>query len=161
MTQRLTTRETLFCHFHTMLGNGAEAALQAGYPACNAAKTAARLLERADITGKCAEMARHQLPEAARRGLLRMAFGTVGDAVSLLLDENFHPERLAGLDLYCISEIKRLKDGGLEMKFHDRLRALELLSGMEHNETDKDITSLCTALEQGAQALRTREPDAN
>ena len=160
MTQRLTARETLFCHFHTMLGNGAEAAVQAGYPACDAAKTAVRLLERSDIAEKCADITRRQLPEAARRGLMRIAFGTVGDAVSLLFDENLHPEHLAGLDLYCISEIKRPKGGGLEMKFQDRLKALELLSGMEHNETDRDLSSLCVALEQGARALH-REPHEN
>lgn len=70
-------------------------------------------------------------------GLRRLAFGEIQDAVSLLFEsEEGIIEKLSGLDLFNISEIKRVKGGGMEIKFFDRLKALDKL-GQVISTTDK------------------------
>ena len=70
-------------------------------------------------------------------GLRRLAFGEIRDAVSLLFEsEDDIIEKLPKLDLFNISEIKRVKGGGMEIKFFDRLKALDKL-GQVISTTDK------------------------
>ena len=65
-----------------------------------------------------------------KKGYEKLAFGSVNDAVRLLFGEAPAPEELERMDFDNIAEIRRLKDGGLEIKFYDRLRALECLRGL-------------------------------
>ena len=68
----------------------------------------------------------------AREGLERLAFGRINDAVELALsgdEENF--SRFDGADLFAVSEIKRVKGGGVEIKFFDRLKAIEQLVALD------------------------------
>lgn len=66
-------------------------------------------------------------------GLRELAFGEVNDAVRLAFsDEMPSPEMLAGMRLFNVSEIKRVKGGGVEIKFFDRLKALEKLYEYAH-----------------------------
>ena len=58
------------------------------------------------------------------------------------------------MDLFPITEIKRPRAGGIEMKFCDRLKALEKLAQMEEQETQGNSLSFYQALENSAQALR-------
>ena len=61
-------------------------------------------------------------------GLKQLAFGSVSDAVSLLyLSDEEILAKLPRLKLLNVSEIKRPKGGGMEIKFFDRLKALEKL----------------------------------
>ena len=70
-------------------------------------------------------------------GLRRLAFGEIRDVVSLLFEsEDDIIEKLPKLDLFNISEIKRVKGGGMEIKFFDRLKALDKL-GQVISTTDK------------------------
>ena len=76
----------------------------------------------------------------AREGLERLAFGRVNDAAELALsddEENF--SRFDGADLFCVSEIKRVKGGGVEIKFFDRLKAIDQL--VELDERIRNIES--------------------
>ena len=58
-------------------------------------------------------------------GYERLAFGSTTDAFRLLMsDTELDVDRL---DLYNVSEIKKPKDGAMEIKFFDRLKALEYL----------------------------------
>lgn len=61
-------------------------------------------------------------------GLRHLAFGEIQDAVRLLYapEEQILPA-LGEMDFFNISEIKRPKGGGMEIKFFDRLKALEKL----------------------------------
>ena len=62
-------------------------------------------------------------------GFRRLAFGDIQDAVALLFEsEENILSSLPRLDLFNISEIKRQKGGGMEIKFFDRLKALDKLS---------------------------------
>lgn len=98
------------------------------------------------------------LPATAEEGLRKLAFGTITDAVKLL----YHPpenekelEELETLDLYAVSELKRTKDGILEMKFYDRLKALQSLQESEHQSEEEP--PLYRAIRESAEKLRMKE----
>lgn len=88
-------------------------------------------------------------------GFERIAFGGVNDAVSLLFRTEPDPEELRRLDLYSVAEIRRLKDGGIEIKFYDRMKALECLRQME--ESGSGQSPLYRALEECARAQKGEE----
>ena len=69
--------------------------------------------------------------ESVRSGLERLAFGSILDAVKLIRDEG--ETDISSLDLFNVSEIKRVKGGGVEIKFFDRLEALEKLLQIEES----------------------------
>ncbi len=83
-------------------------------------------------------------------GYRQLAFGTVQDAVALLFaGEQEIAEKLSGYNLFNVSEIKRPKGGGMEIKFFDRLKALEKL--WEFSEmTSSEPVSFYLALEESA-----------
>lgn len=88
--------------------------------------------------------------DSIRGGYERIAFGGVCDAVRLLFEEEPAPEVLAGLDLYNVEQIKRLKGGGMEITFYDRMKALECLR--ELSEKGEQDSPLYRALEACARA---------
>ena len=61
------------------------------------------------------------------------------------------------MDLYNISDIKRKKGGEIEIKFFDRLKALEHLQQISSQEEKDPAESLFRAIEKGAAALRDDE----
>lgn len=90
------------------------------------------------------------LQEQVERGLLDIALGSVSDAVSLLfMTEEEALQRLPKLKLMNVSEIKRPKGGGTEIKFFDRLKAFEKLMQNHEGTTDGSL-SFYEALEKSA-----------
>lgn len=88
-----------------------------------------------------------------KNGLCDLAFGSVSDAISLLyLSDEEAMARLPKLKLMNVSEIKRPKGGGMEIKFFDRIKACEKLAGMEHSAQDEGL-SFYQALEKSAQRI--------
>ena len=154
---KLSLRERRFCESYVMLCDAGKAAQVAGYRnACN--KRGEELLCREDIRSEIAricELKKQTSRELARAGYERLAFGSISDAVSLLYLENPTRDDLKGMDLYCISEIKRPKDGSMEIKFFDRLKALEKLTAQcSANDEDKaKSSSVYEAILMGAKAL--------
>lgn len=72
--------------------------------------------------------------DEVKGGLHRLAFGSTTDAVELLFfEETPPPSKLAGLDLFHVSEVKRGKNG-VEVKLFDRLKALEALARLAEAE---------------------------
>jgi len=69
------------------------------------------------------------LREDAVRRLCQLAFGQANDAVALALRPPELRGDTAGLDLGAVSECK-VTDKGVEIKFIDRVRALEVLCGL-------------------------------
>lgn len=88
----------------------------------------------------------------ALEGLRRMAFSDIGDAVRLLFSEEVSPRVLKGMNLMAVSEIRRPKGGGMEIRFIDRLEAFRLLSELE--QADDGADGLLAAIERGAETLR-------
>lgn len=154
MQNTLTQRQKLFCRFYAALHNPKEAALRAGFAPSGAEQAAIALLEQPQVReyiqrlGSCM-----QLRDAVRAGYERLAFGSIADAVSLVLRSEEDPlPSLDGLDLFCVSEIKRVKGGGFEVKFADRLEALDRLAALARQEEDASGSSFYAALERGAAA---------
>lgn len=97
-------------------------------------------------------MARKKLSvqEQVTQGLTQLALGSVNDAVSLLfMSEEEIMQRLPKLKLFNVSEIKRPKGGGMEIKFFDRIKAMERLSYTEASRQESAL-SFYEALEKSA-----------
>lgn len=153
-----TARRRLFCYFLARLGNPREAAVQAGYPAAKADEHAAALITDKRVLAMTMRYARLELEQdawgQALHGLRRLAFGAVNDAVALVMnaDSDEHDPDVASLDLFHVAEIKRPKGGGCEVKFYDRLAALQALVAQGGAGASKE-GSLYQALEHSARAL--------
>ncbi len=93
--------------------------------------------------------------ETVLEGYRRIAFGDVKDPVRLLFCEELSPRTLNGMDLFNVSEIKRPKGGGMEIKFFDRIRALQCMQELDGKESAP--CGFYQALEEGAKALASGE----
>ncbi len=93
------------------------------------------------------------MDDRIKDGLSALAFGDVNDAVKLLFmtDEEI-VEGIAQLNLMNVSEIKRPKGGGMEIKFFDRIKACECLAQYKADAKDSGL-SFFAALEKGAEEL--------
>lgn len=99
------------------------------------------------------------LQEQIEQGLLDIALGSVSDAISLLfMTEEEIIERLPKLKLINVSEIKRPKGGGMEIKFFDRIKALERLGTDKISDSDSSL-SFYEALEKSANDSRENSDD--
>lgn len=102
------------------------------------------LMDRPDIK-ECIQQLEEEAAAqiSARAGYERIAYGSVNDAVRLMYaEEEKIPEILENLDLFCVSEIKKPKGGGIEIKFFDRLKALEKLGQCHAKKSDNFIQAL-------------------
>ncbi len=153
----LTSKERLFCTYYCLSRNGGEAASKSGYVFPE--KSAARLLRKKEIKEEIERSDREK--RAAQKdiisGYYRLAFGCFADAISLLFKDEVTAEEIRGMDLYNISDIKRKKGGDIEIKFFDRLKALEHLQQISAQEEKDPAQSLFSAIEKGAAALRDEE----
>ena len=152
----LAEKEELFCQYFAQSCSPRESAAKAGYSFPE--KTAINLLSQERIQSEIhtlfKENAKNNLNEQAISGFKRLAFGSIADAVSLMfLDGEPSPRALEEMDLFCVSEIKKPRDGALEIKFFDRLEALERLAELsERNDTESSVP-FYQAIEQGARAI--------
>lgn len=90
-------------------------------------------------------------------GYEKIAFGSINDPIRLLFCDEINPRALKRLDLFSVAEIKRPKGGGIEIKFFDRIKALQCLETMTQTEK-RAPGGFYEALESGANNLR-RETD--
>ena len=89
--------------------------------------------------------------EIIEDGLLKLATGDVSDAVSLLyMSDEDVLEKLGKLNLFNVSEIKRPKGGGLEIKFFDRIKAFERLREID-NSAESEGLGFYQALENSVE----------
>lgn len=119
-------------------------------------KSALRLLRRKDIAEEIQRLdkQRQTTQNDIAIGYQRLAFGCISDAICLLFSDEVSPEEIEKMDLFNIAEIKRKKGGDIEIKFFDRLKALEKLQDTRTGNGDTAEASLYSAIEQGAKALR-------
>lgn len=85
-------------------------------------------------------------------GYEKLAFGNVADAVRLLFSEEPDLCALDTLDLFNVAEIKRPKGGGIEIKFFDRIKALQCMEEMDSN-AENGQAGFYRALQNGIRAL--------
>ena len=129
------------------------------YTRYNASDLSIELIGEKDVAralGNCGKKAplviRNAVNETAKEGFRRLAFGGIHDAVRLLFCEDVNPRTLKNMDLFAVSEIRRPKNGGMEIRFFDRIEALRLLSELETSGTGAQ--ALLSAIESGAAALK-------
>ncbi|MBP3379245.1 MAG: terminase small subunit [Ruminococcus sp.] len=156
-------KRTLFCSCYVILGDAEEAAVRAGYPKGNALSAAFECLRDSSCQSLIAEL-KNLLSggDTAKTGLRRLAFGSCRDAVKLAFMEEMPSEKfLDTLDLYNVSEIKRVKGGGVEIRLFDRLKALEKLCEMENDSGSRDMAAgLMAALTASADREENEENEA-
>lgn len=139
MTPDFTDRQKSdFAAFYLSLGNAQEAAVRVGVGSDDAQRAGIMLLQDKKVRRLIRKRRVEGSPGAeALAGLRRLAFGRINDALALLSDDGStpFPERL---DLFNVSEIKKVKGGGVEIKFFNRLEALEKLSEIESQAAEQD-----------------------
>lgn len=131
MAEPIHKKRRQFCFYYARLCNITEAARRAGFTEDCAYEEGIKTLSmpryRQLVKRLCAEPPL-SAEALVRAGLERLAFGQANDAAYLVCAEELpSPDQLAMLDLYNVSELKRVKGGGVEVKFFDRQRALERL----------------------------------
>lgn len=95
-----------------------------------------------------------------RKGLSRLAFGEINDIMEVVLsDEPIGLHRLFRMNFFQISEVRKVKGGGLEVKLFDRQKAMEkLLELDEKNKSRADADEFFQALSQSAVSQTGDEP---
>ena len=144
-------KRKLFCYFYLKLGNVQEAGIKAGFQPSIALVEGLKILENPSYQPQLQRLQTVTNLSVARlvtTGLERLAFGSINDAVTLACSDEFPPPQvLEKLDLFNISEIKRVKGGGVEIKFADRLKAMEKLLACEKESSElNNAESLINAL---------------
>ena len=145
----MTKKEKKFCQIYSALNNLKEAAVHAGFPAESAQSIGEELIGREDILREIQRISARNsdsLCDRAVAGLLRIAFGNADDCIRLLFCDEM-PD-VSSMNLFNISEIKRPKGGGLEIKFADRTKALSLLYEIGKQSEDADSLSFFECLEE-------------
>lgn len=153
--KQLDAKSKLFCYYYAVLGNCKEAGIKAGYPSLLAERKGLALLSKPEVLDEIDRIsAERRLSSQAKNGLLRLAFGSVSDAVKLIqCEDDFKTLDLNSLDLFNISEIKKAKGGGFEIKFFDRFKALDKLCELAVNDDSSSSMPFYEALEKSALTL--------
>lgn len=150
----LSKREKLFCLSFVNSLDAELSAKEAGYTKNPKNKGQALLLNSgiADEIARLKSLRERAMKNSSVLGLEKLAFSSISDAVSLLYMDNPSKEKLNSMDLFMVQEIKKPKDGAMEIKFFDRLKALEKLSGL--TTQNESSGSLLDAINLGAQNLQ-------
>lgn len=152
--KKLTGSEELFCRLYVSCRNAREAAFKAGYTICPEI-TSRKLLAKPAIKDTVEKLKKEAAftSEEVKAGLHRIAFASSADAVKLLLCEDYQNLNIEELDLFNVAEIKKPKGGGLEIKFFDRIKALEKLGELSETTQDNNAIPFYEALEKSAASL--------
>ena len=157
---KLTEKELLFCTYFARDGDARGCAARAGYT-LSPRRSAEKLLAREEIREEISRLEKEKAVDVSliAKGLERLAFGSSADAVKLMMsEETLTSAEIERLDLFNVSDIKRPKGGGLEIKFFDRLKALEKLGSLGGG-TESGESSFVAALSEGAKLLSQGEED--
>jgi len=150
MKKELTKKEEAFCRYYSYLHSLRQAAYLAGYKTLPTLQ-GEKLLSRQEIRELIEKLdSKADAPGEAKAGFRRIAFGSIADAVRLIDGER---DELESLDLFMVSDIKMPKGGGMEIKFFDRLKALEALASLEATDSDGGSMPFYKALEASAKML--------
>ena len=154
MANTLSQKQLAFCRALVRTRSPREAAVAAGF-LLFPEKAAEKLLSAKPVQAKIQELEQSLSVQRAEliAGYRRLAFGSVADAVRLLqqTDQDAPPDPDT-VDLFTVSEIKRPKGGGLEIKFFDRQKALDRLAELQETAEDCALP-FYKALERSAAAI--------
>ena len=142
----------LFLMFYARLRNIKEAGMRAGFSEKTAYKEGVKILNSVSSAKKLEKLSSKFEKINVRQGFERIAFGEVNDVAELVFaEEPLTISEIARLDLFNVSEMKKVKGGGVEVKLFDRQKALEKLLEIENStDTSATATSFFNALREGA-----------
>ena len=146
--KKLTKKEREFCEFYAQLQNPKEAAIKSGFDILPEYR-ANNLLSKKKIRDKIAQIQKDLSYDEnlVSAGFRRLAFGSIADAVKLILScKNDETLDVDSLDLFSVSEIKFTCGKGMEIKFFDRIKALEALKEMSYDKNDSSSLNFYEAL---------------
>jgi len=146
--KKLNKKEKAFCKCFIDTGSVVEAEKSANI------KDGSKLLCNNEIIQEIERLSKLQcqgMSVLARAGLKRLAIGGISDAVSLIYMDKPDREKLKDMDLFMISEIRRQKDGHMEIKFFDRFKALDKL--IQNSESADSSVPFYDALVMGAKSI--------
>lgn len=147
--KKLNKKERKFCRSFLDTGSISEAEKASGIK-----KDGCELIGDSEIIQEIERLSKLQcqsLNLLAKAGLKRLAMGGISDAVSLIYMDKPDREKLRDMDLFMISEIRRQKDGNMEIKFFDRFKALDKL--IQNNENSDSSVPFYDALVMGAKSI--------
>jgi hypothetical protein len=134
----MSVNQTDFAVKFAECGNCYEAAVYAGAKrGVEAAYYGVKLLFASAVRNRVASLKLKGAECPAEQGLRKIAFGRPNDAVRLAFTAEVTPNLVETLDLSYISEIKVGK-GTVEIKFCDRIRALEKLCEIEDKRRGRE-----------------------
>lgn len=154
----LSSKERHFSFNYVNTGNIKESAIKAGYTAMPE-RAGSKLLSKKEISDEIDRLYAEKKKNLAYRtciGYERLAFGSIIDAVKLLISNEIDDSKLEKMDLFNISEIKVVKGGGMEIKFFDRLRALEKLEQSSLIQANEAVP-FYKALEEGTKVFECQD----
>ncbi|MBQ7580621.1 MAG: terminase small subunit [Clostridia bacterium] len=150
--KKLSKKERLFCLYFSSMRNAREAACSAGYVMPFA--SGAALLQKESIKKEIERLSTEKnVSDEVGAGFRRLAFGSPADCIKLLFREEMTDDELEKLDLFNLSEIKKAKNGSIEIKFFDRIKAMEHLSACENAHESDEALPFYEAIRKGADAI--------
>lgn len=118
-------------------GNAYEAAVFAGASrGIEAAVGGVRMLANGTVRNRIAFLKSRRVVCPAEQGLRRIAYGRNNDAFRIAFAEEVTAEMIEQSDLFGVQELKVGKNG-VEIKFFDRVKALEILGETEKESRDE------------------------
>lgn len=166
--EKLSRRDKAFCYYYSVLGNISDAASAAGFLSEDALLSGARLIQKKSVQEEIKRLKGIIFPPAhenVKSALRRLIFGHSNDAVKLLaaIDEESldNGAMISQLDLFGVSELKKIKGGGVEMKFVPKLDALKLLFEIEQEtSSSQSANSFLEAINAAANSSAVNEPES-
>ena len=131
----LSKRVKSFCRFYSNCTDAEMAAKMAGIP--DPSRSGLLLLDREEVTSELKRLYHQKLVQNEQRvmaGYERLAFGSAEGAAGLLFADDPAGMLKNGCDIFNVAEIRRPREGALEIKFFDRLKALEKLQEIRREE---------------------------
>lgn len=132
--------KNLFALFYASGKSVKEAGILAGFSHDEAEAEGIKLLKLRSVQKLVKRYTQNGLSgtDGIKTGLRRLAFGEINDIMEVVLsDEPIGLNRLFKMNFYNISEVKKVKGGGLEVKLFDRQRAMEKLLEIYQSEENK------------------------
>ena len=148
-------QKRLFALFYAGLKNPKEAALKVGFSEEEAEKKGRELLSSKAVRRMVRRFSSDGLSgeESVIVGLTRLAFGEVNALCEVILSDDASAHDLKRLNLFNVSEIKKVKGGGVEVKLFDRQKALEkLLEIYEKSRSELTAEQFLSGLDEAAKA---------
>ena len=152
--QNLTEKEFLFCCYFAELSSVLDSAVNAGFEKENAFYEGVKILQKPEALRQIRKQRKILFGKgesSAAAALRRIIFSNPVEAVNSVMTD----EPCEKGDFFSISEIKRAKGGGTELKLLNKLEALKLLFEIEENEKKSNgAQSFFSALSQGISSVK-------